>query len=70
MTPFMANLERPLIQARVQATFISSIVLPLWSRVHDLLHDLDEPLDNIHTTRAIFEDQVAALEEEGDAACA
>ena len=59
---FMATLDTPLQCARLQHSFVSNIVLPLWLRVSDLLPGLAEPVANLQSARAMFEAQAARYE--------
>jgi GAF domain-containing protein len=62
VTPFMASLETPLQMARVQLSFIGNIVLPLWQRVSELLPGLQEPVQNLQSTKMLYEGELAKHE--------
>jgi GAF domain-containing protein len=62
VAPFMASLDTPLPCARLQLSFVSNIVLPLWQRVSDLLPGLEEPVSNLASARTMFEMEVAKFE--------
>ena len=48
ITPFMAGLDKPLARAKLQATFLSRVVVPLWRALAALADGkLDEPLYNV-----------------------
>ena len=59
--PFMASLDAPLAGARVQLSFVTNVLLPLWQRVAELLPGpaMDEPLANLDATRRLYEAEVA-----------
>ena len=66
--PFMGSLDTQLACARVQLSFVSNIVLPLWQRLSELFPDqLIVPLRNLHAMRLKYEAEVAAFEREAPA---
>ncbi|RYG50213.1 hypothetical protein EON67_05690 [archaeon] len=70
VAPFMANLDTPLQCARLQLSFVSNIVLPLWRSVSELLPGLAEPLANLNSVRLGFEAETMRYERQAEAAAA
>jgi hypothetical protein len=64
VAPFMASLDTPIACARLQLSFVSNIVLPLWQRVADLLPGMAEPVSNLNASRLMFEVEVLRWERE------
>lgn len=64
VAPFMQALDLPLSACRLQLSFITNIVMPLWQRVADVLPGLDQPLANLEWGRRHYEDNVSKLQRE------
>ena len=58
VAPVMAALDTPLACARLQLSFVSNIVQPLWQRVAELLPGLDTPLANLQAVRDLYDAHV------------
>lgn len=67
VAPVMASLDTPLACARLQLSFVSNIVQPLWHRLADLLPGLEAPLGHLQAVRDMYEgtvnDHMAAEEQ-------
>ena len=54
-TPMMVGLEKPLNRARLQADFLTVIVVPLWRAIAAVADgSLDEPLHNVESNAAFY----------------
>ena len=58
---FMAAIEEPLAGARVQLSFVTNVLMPLWQRMAELLPGpaMDAPLANLAAARRLYEDEIA-----------
>lgn len=65
ITTFMTGLDKPLARARMQATFASRVVAPLWRALADHAEgSLDEPIGNIYKNSDFYAQEVERLNPE------